>query len=816
MIPREEQLKYEEEADANAAAARLKELRDAVDTGDVSLPKAQRFIARAFSTVREQLVQVAAVKTRGRGGKFKTWLRKLNPDVAAAIALRECISICQSSTTTPTVQHIGISIGRLWELEVRIAEAEAVNPMYMQKVHEQVRERGTKSKDHLRGVYNKAYSQIMKGELDSTLSSTELLHLGKFGIQACTDAGIITLVKGVGARGSLYLYELTPDIEHYLSEYSLKDVQNVTDKLAGMMFCPPDDWSTLHDGGYTSTRRKVTMPLVAVSRIRRSERQRLREEITAERMPIVFGCANYLQGIPYSLSTATYSAVRRVWESGGGVLGVPSQRGPVKPPSPMPADWLPVNGTEEELAVFHKWKREMVRVYDDIREWRGHVRELGGFLKAAGKGCGKPVWFPVFLDTRGRWYYRGTPNPQGSDTAKAILQFHEKKPLGPRGLFWLKVHIANSYGFDKERFTERAAWTDQHWPIIEAALDDPENHPDVWGTDAPWCMFSAAWELREAYRTGNPESYCTGIPIHMDATCSGLQHFSAMLRDPVGGRFVNLFDPDFVGPKQDIYGQVAYNTMQQIERDKFSEDEQVKQFAEFWANVGIPRGMAKSPVMTYVYGATLTGAATGIRNYVESEMPQVQWPENFDVVRASCYLAQRIFTGIGRTVPAAEAAMRWLRNVAREQPNGKRMEWTSPMGFKVQHDYEGFDVVDVEINSCGVRVAAVREYNGTTKPVQMQNAISPNFVHALDASHLALTAIRMRDAGLSMVAIHDSFGTHPCDVDALHVHLRTAFVQMYEQNVLADFMWDVNAIGEAPMRGTLDLSQVLDSEFFFC
>jgi len=99
----------------------------------------------------------------------------------------------------------------------------------------------------------------------------------------------------------------------------------------------------------------------------------------------------------------------------------------------------------------------------------------------------------------------------------------------------------------------------------------------------------------------------------------------------------------------------------------------------------------------------------------------------------------------------------------------------------------------------------------------MQNAVSPNFVHALDASHLTLTALEMQKAGLDIVGIHDSFGTHPCDVDTLHTAIRTAFVEMYRaDNMLANFLWEVDGIGEVPMRGTLNLLDVLDSEFFFC
>lgn len=220
--------------------------------------------------------------------------------------------------------------------------------------------------------------------------------------------------------------------------------------------------------------------------------------------------------------------------------------------------------------------------------------------------------------------------------------------------------------------------------------------------------------------------------------------------------------------------------------------------------------------MTYVYGATLRGTTGFVREYAETEL-KLKWPDELHSYKYAQYVAQKLFSGIARTVPAAEYAMMWLRNVAKAQPRGKRMEWTTPTGFVVQHDYQQYDEKKVHLRSCGVTSIMVRHATDDTNPLQMQNAIAPNFVHALDASHLTFTAIKMCEEGLDMVGIHDSFGTHPCDLDTLHTHLRVAFVELYKgRNILGEFLWDVQSIGDPPMRGTLNLDEVLDSEFFFC
>lgn len=818
---RERQLDYELQSDAVAAAARLDKLREQALAGDVNLPKTSVFIGRAYAGVRDSLVAEAAVVRRGRGAKLAKWIRAIDPSVAAVLALRECISQLTGGKVRErpvTIQVLASAIGRLYELEIRIKEAETVNPVYMHKIHEQVKERGTTAKHHLAGVYGNAYKQVMKEFADSKLNASETIHLGKFGLQACIDAGLIHLIKATSHKGKMFYYELADEVEAFLTDYSDADVRSVRDVCAGAMICPPDPWESLVGGGYLSARRKQWCPLMSLHGIRKSERARLRAEFTAERMPIVFECANYLQSIPLALNLDTLGAINAVWREGGGVLGVPTRNPPAKPKLPLPETWEKVNGSEEELAVFQQWKRDATRWHGGIKEWRGKVRELGGFLRTTGSTSG-PIWLPVFMDTRGRWYYRSSPNPQGSDIAKSVIEFHEKKALGKRGLFWLKVAVANSFGFDKERFTKRAEWVDENWDRIFAAIGSPGDSEKTLGHDAPWCMFTAANELAKALASGDPESFKSGVPVHMDATCSGLQHLSAILADPVGGLYVNLYDehPEFMGPKQDIYGKVGNEALKVVREDLNDPDPDVRRHAQVWLEFGVSRNLAKKPVMTYVYGATLRGTSEFVQDETESMLGSDCWPSDVSGFKCSMYMARKLFQGIEQAVPASAFAMKWIKSVARQVPCGQRMEWPGPTGFLVQHDYQGFDETRVRIDSCGITQTLVRDFNDTTLPIPMQNAISPNFVHNLDASHLTFSALAMKQRGLQMLAIHDSFATHACDVDTLHEIVRDEFAKMYSSStMLEDFLWSVNATGEVPPRGSLDISSVRNSEFFFC
>ena len=76
------------------------------------------------------------------------------------------------------------------------------------------------------------------------------------------------------------------------------------------------------------------------------------------------------------------------------------------------------------------------------------------------KFLGQKFYFPHNLDFRGRAY--AVPphlNHLGDDVSRGLLKFGESKPLGVRGLRWLKIHLANVHGFDKASFDEREQWT---------------------------------------------------------------------------------------------------------------------------------------------------------------------------------------------------------------------------------------------------------------------------------------------------------------------------------------------------------------------
>jgi DNA-directed RNA polymerase len=170
----------------------------------------------------------------------------------------------------------------------------------------------------------------------------------------------------------------------------------------------------------------------------------------------------------------------------------------------------------------------------------------------------------------------------------------------------------------------------------------------------------------------------------------------------------------------------------------------------------------------------------------------------------------------------------------------KSIKWTTPSGFPVI--YEAFidnEFKEKAIISCSERQIkpVIRKDDGTeevtdtiriqhvgkentTKPKikSFMSGISPNFVHSMDAAHMA-NVIQQWDGDFG--AIHDSFSVHACDVDELLQIIKDEFVIMYDhdnyfntiERMIVTNHNNFNYI--QPKTGSLEIREVQDSEYFF-
>lgn len=799
------QLEIEQKARTRAIDRSRKAVKDALEGGRASeLMPVQRLISAAFSTVTDSIEAVKADKTRGVGGKYRKHLRLISTDVLATGALVYVLdNLCAESMARSSAQALMAGLGRLVQAEILNRNLEVQAPAYINRVHEYMKEKNTRSQSHIMRTLRASADAVKLAH--EPWSNSECIAVGKLVMGAVFDTGLFTWVAS-----SNQMNYLTPSAE---LEKVLTDVITHSHMLmiAPPMIIPPQDHTTLFDGGYmTDIDRRGTYKNRHIT----NKQKREVAEAFAKAEPLK-AAMNKAQNVPYAVNKQVLETVQAARAQGIGI-GMPSTRQAPKPEWRL--DGVPREQYDaRELEDFNEWKILMREWYGTERKRVSRLRGTATTLELCEEYKDEPsLYFPTCVDWRYRLYFKSALNPQGSDLQKALLQLGTGKPLGERGLFWLKVNVATTFGYDKALFQERANWVDLHYAELERVADAPFESSSFAKADSPWCFYAACVELVNAVRSGNPSQFVSHLAIAMDATNSGGQHFSAMLRDEVGGRLTNLFwNGNDV--KADLYMDVKQRTDSKVIIAQREEDTVVQ--ATYWRENEITRSMTKRPAMTFFYAATTRSCSEYITLGARDEGYEPL--EDFSLPKLSGFLAPLMRNSIEEAMPAAAKAMKFAQQICRTIPLENHLQWKTPLGGLVINRYTTTEETRIAIRSMGLSlvVAYNRDYTLNNRR-KAASGIAPNFVHSLDSTHLLKVILA---ANCDIVPIHDSLATHACDVDHMHEVIRGEFYNMYNDYEPLEVLREAAELAggdtseiPSPELGTLNLELVKDSPFFFC
>jgi DNA-directed RNA polymerase len=191
--------------------------------------------------------------------------------------------------------------------------------------------------------------------------------------------------------------------------------------------------------------------------------------------------------------------------------------------------------------------------------------------------------------------------------------------------------------------------------------------------------------------------------------------------------------------------------------------------------------------------------------------------------KASRVLMKAVWPAIGDVVVKGREAMDWLKKGARTiiksipadmEPT---IKWDTPSGFPASQAY--FESQEHRIRTRLHGEVKIKVFSEIDEPSITKHAsgLAPNFVHSMDASHLHLVTNAAGLRGINSLAmIHDDYGTHAADSQALFEIIRKQFVEMYNDNdPIADLAERYKCLPKAPSKGTLDIREVLKSDYFF-
>ncbi|KAI9378498.1 hypothetical protein POPTR_018G103300v4 [Populus trichocarpa] len=569
------------------------------------------------------------------------------------------------------------------------------------------------------------------------------------------------------------------------------------------MLVPPKKWKGYDKGGH------LFLPSYVMRTHGSRQQQVAVRSVPGKQMQKVFEALDTLGNTKWRVNRRLLDVVERIWTSGGNIAGLVDRED-------IP---IPEKPSSDDLTEIQKWKWS-VRKAKKINQER-HSQRCDTELKLSVARKLKDeegFYYPHNLDFRGRAY---PMHPHlthlSSDLCRGVLEFEEGRPLGKSGLRWLKIHLANLYsgGVEKLSHDGRLAFVENHLSEIFDSAKNPVNGKRWWlKAEDPFQCLAACINLSEALNSASPHTVISHLPIHQDGSCNGLQHYAALGRDTLEAAAVNLVAAE---KPSDVYSEIAVRVHEIIRRDS-SKDPATNPHA-LLAKIlvdQVDRKLVKQTVMTSVYGVTYVGAREQIKRRLEEKG---HITDDRLLFSAACYTAKVTLTALGELFQAARDIMSWLGDCAKiiaseDQP----VQWTTPLGLPVVQPYYK---TERHLIKTSLQILALQREGSSVQVRKQRTAFPPNFVHSLDGSHMMMTAVACRDAGLCFAGVHDSFWTHATDVDLMNRILREKFVELYNmpilENLLEDFQTSYPTLQFPPLpeRGNFDLQKVLRSPYFF-
>jgi len=784
---------------------------------------------QARSTLREFFPAEPALRVQD-GETLDFARRRLNQELAKweagkahharVIAFIGIQTLVNCLTSKKTHTRAAVLIGRSLEDELRFRYFAKENPALWAKVFGDLKKRES-NLERRRSVliHSMKYDDTKKASNFISWDDAKVVVVGAKLIQLISQTTDLVHVQALKKRHHKTVLVIEP------TDATMKFMNETVD-TAGIRFpvflpsyCVPKRWAHPMNGGYYSSFEELKpVRMVKLPANPRGTEHLKRLYEARDKMPLVYRAINAVQATPWKINKPVLAVLQQAWNAGGLKIG----KMPQKTDMTTLASAFPLQPYHESLReneeLYAIWRRARSKVYRTRVEQCSRVLQMGRMEAMAAKFADEPtIYFPTQLDFRGRMYAMPSfLNPQGTDVSKGLLTFARGCKLGASGWKWLHIHLANMHGEDKTSFDERESWTADNYHWIVDCVKEPFAHREWMEADKPWQFLAGAIELVAAVESGDYEQYFSHLPVTVDGTCNGLQHFSAMLLDAEGAASVNLQPSE---TPNDIYQIVADKV-----KDKFRTLDDP--MAKAWLAWGFDRKATKRSVMILPYSGTLHAAKEYIRDYVKDRDDKCPFEDEYTATR---FFAKHVWKTIEETVTSAGIAMKWFRKVAKATTEAKQtLRWTTPLNFFVEQDNRDLDQYRLDtMLGRGVRYRPrmVRESERLDKDAQMLG-VSPNFVHSLDAACLMLTVNRALDEGIEDFAmVHDSYGVLAGKMDTLYTGLRQAFVDIYQNDVMSDFLRTTTAglpeevvhkLKEAmPKKGSFVLESVKESKYFF-
>ncbi len=436
--------------------------------------------------------------------------------------------------------------------------------------------------------------------------------------------------------------------------------------LAWPMLIEPNDWTAEKPGGYL-----LNEIMRGHAMVRRSESSPIQGE-----KPFEF--LNKIQKVAYTLNPFTVKVAEILQGKGLSV-------GKFQPICHHELPNKPVDIAENEIAR-KQYRRDAAEVMNrQAQEFKKSCRTRMTMETVERFKDKEKFYIPWSFDYRGRVYpIPAFLTPQDTDFGKSLIRFADESFMDEEAEKWLRFQLATTFGLDKETINERLNWTYENEWLVEEIATDPVGQRHEWeNVEEPWQFLAACDEFYHCVIKRDRIS--TGLPIAIDATCSGLQILAGLAKDKSTAELVNVVNSD---KPQDAYKVVA-------ELAKPNCPKPIQPYMD--------RKTVKRTVMTIPYNAKPFSNRSYIREALREKGYMPDSDELGETVTA-------VRDALSNKFPGPMKVMKWIETeVSKAIKRGAtHLEWVTPSGFVVsqkifKQDYER--IVLKVLGRCNMRVA---------------------------------------------------------------------------------------------------------------
>jgi len=744
------------------------------------LRPAQKLLGEWFAPLRKA---IAAEQKLTLAGKYSTHraeygppLVSLHADTIAVATLNACLGNLLTFPEGLPISGLAKKIGDAVLAEIHMDLLARNERESYRKMHQRFRALTPK-------LVNKWGRKTLKDSAFSTRVST-ILGAKLLGM-------LIELTAGIYDNPPLVVYKHYLQGKRYiwvrLNDIIFDIVQRDLDKLLIArpvclpMIVRPRQWTATQTGGYL----RLKNPLISHSCTLQ------RKLVKAADISQVHAALNALNATAWRINRFIYDVVKQIWETGGGLALVPP-RDNLPLPDPPPA-----TSPRSDKARWHMQRKNIMQQNLILR---GERTKFLNCMATADRMVGYDRFYmPHIIDFRGRIYPRpALLNTHANDLARGLLEFaHPAKPVNYQSI---AIHLANCCGLKHLPHEHRLQWVKSNLHEFARWASNPMDN-------IGWASMPKPLEALAAARALIDDDAAMHLPIQLDGTCNGLQHYTALGLDEKAAPDVNMMPSS---SPADLYAKVTAMTLRAVRQDIEAGYALAAVVEPF-----ITRDVVKPIVMTMVYGLTAIGARQQVWDWLQ------KIEDNHQRFEASAYLSNVIRWQVSRMCDKAAAIMGWLRRCGnRIATAGHLVRWKNPIGLPVVQPYRQRAKQNIRTITGRLKIAIESD----KLPIaigKQKTALPPNLIHSIDSSHLMFTALACQAEGIAFAAVHDSYWTHSATANALQDILRQKFVELHQRNILMDIYYQFRHnyptvdIPMPPLQGDYDLQQVLQSRYFF-